>query len=192
MLAVLFPLLLGCVPLEERIVLAYETWCDTARSVSVDCVYDGDTFYLGGCGGEATEDIRLLGVQAPELTGGDQDDGTECYGPEAAAFLEDLLLGERVRLEFDVECEGVYGRTLAWVTLEGDDPDVLNMLDDLGGIGLTGEGTYEVLVNELMVRAGYATLYTGEVDQSIRYEGQMEQAEEDAAADRAGLWGSCD
>ena len=192
----------ACVFPPEDFEIAYASWCDTARTEVVDCVYDGDTFYLGGCGGDAEEDFRLLGIQAPELST-DEDEDPQCYGTEATDLLEELVLGERVRLEFDVECEGVFGRTLAWVFLEDPSPAALTTIEQIEGFDLTEdssadtitEGEYdpdEVLINEVMVRAGYATLYEGEVANNVRYSARLEDAVEEAEEQSRGLWGECD
>lgn len=188
----LFGALSGCVPLEERADIIYKEWCQTSVRATVDCVYDGDTFYVGGCSDDsADETIRVLGIQAPELRGGSNGDKPECYGQEAADFLSTLLENQTVELEFDVECTGIYGRTLAWVWLEGSDPSVVSLLEEYDGIGLIDDSSYEVLVNELLVRAGYAELYESDIADNIRYTNQLEEAAEEAEEEGAGLWGAC-
>lgn len=182
----------GCVPLEERIELAVQEFCAPARDVVVDCVYDGDTFYVGGCSADqATDTIRLLGVQAPELQGGANGSAPDCYGEEAASFLQELLVGQQVRLEFDVACQDIYGRTLAWVWLTGSTPSVLDLLEELE-IGTIEGRQYEVLVNELILRAGYAPIYAGDVAEDVRYETRLEDAEEAAITASEGLWTACE
>ena len=57
--------------------------------------------------------------------------------------------------------------------------------------GLDSDGSYELLVNEILVRMGYATVFQGEVDQSIRYKTRMEDAEEAAEEELLGLWWMC-
>ena len=64
---------MGCTPLEERIDLAYGTWCAQSRQEEVACIYDGDTFYTGSCGEGLAESIRMLGVAAPEGLGHQPD-----------------------------------------------------------------------------------------------------------------------
>ena len=89
MLAVLLLTISGCAFPPEGFELAYAEWCDTSRYDVVDCVYDGDTFYVGGCGGDADEAFRLLGIQAPELSTDDSSE-PQCYGTEAAELLDEL------------------------------------------------------------------------------------------------------
>ena len=61
----------GCVSLEDQVDILYREWCQSPERVTVECVYDGDTFYVGGCSDSEAEDtIRVLGIQAPELRGG--------------------------------------------------------------------------------------------------------------------------
>lgn len=184
--------LAGCVPLEEQIEILYQEWCQIPERVTVECVYDGDTFYVGGCSDSEAEDtIRVLGIQAPELRGGKNGDEPECYAEEASAFLKEFLEGQTVRIEYDVECEGVFGRSLGWVWLEGNDLDVIDLLEEYDGIGMVDDTSYEVLVNELLLRAGYADLYDSDVANNIRYKNRIEDAHDEAKSEQAGLWAAC-
>ena len=71
-------------------------------------VVDGDTVVLRSAGKS-----RLIGVDAPEVFG-----GQECFGREASAFAKRLLRpGIRVRVERDVEERDRYGRTLIYLRL---------------------------------------------------------------------------
>ena len=54
--------------------------------------------------------MRLIGVNAPEYD--------ECYGPESAAGLRELVEGEQVRIATDVEPTDQYGRLLAYVFVD--------------------------------------------------------------------------
>jgi hypothetical protein len=101
------------------------------------------------------------------------------------------LVGKEVRLEFDVECVDIYQRTLAWVIHRGNDPEVAEWMSLYELQGLDSDGSYELLVNELLVRMGYATVFAGEVDQSIRYKVRMEDAEEASEDELLGLWQEC-
>ena len=198
MFAALLILNIACVFPPEDFEIITDEWCASSRYEVVDCVYDGDTFYLGGCAGESEEDFRMLGIQAPELASGDQE--AECYGPEAADLLEELLLGERVRMEFDVECEGIYGRTLVWVFLEDPSPTIINTIEQIDGFSESdssddyedSSSTSSILINEVLIRAGYATLYKSDVANNIRYSERLETAEDEAEEQSRGLWGACD
>jgi endonuclease YncB( thermonuclease family) len=201
----LIPLLafIQCTPLEERVEIFDAGWCADSRSGSAACILDGDTFDLVGC--ERTLDetgdddrVRLHGIQAPEVAHGSEP--TECFGDEATEFLSRLLQGRTLRLEFDEECYGYYNRTLAWVFISGevDDPLISSEPDDplreelklFDGIGLNDDGSFDVLVNELMVRAGYARIY--EAKEDGRYYDRLQEAELQAAHSDQGLWTACD
>ena len=151
------PLVFSCAGmevLEDDVEFVFDTWCAPNQEVEVTRVYDGDTFmYVDQNGVEQT--IRMLGVAAPEIAS--SEGPGECYGTEATEFLTDLLLGEEVRLEFDQECTDMFQRTLSWVVLRGDDPQVSGMMK-AEMMGLNSDGSYEVLVNELLVQMGYENL----------------------------------
>jgi micrococcal nuclease len=120
-------------------------------------VIDGDTITVSGVGV-----VRLLGVDAPEKTGGYRD--AERFGDEAAAFMRKLVDGRMVRLEHDGERKDQYNRTLAYVFL----PD----------------GT---LANEAIIRAGLAEVYRRF---EFRLKGRMLAAEREARDAHRGLWAS--
>jgi micrococcal nuclease len=125
-------------------------------------VVDGDTFHVLRHGRDET--IRLIGIDTPEVGwyGGEG----ECFGARAGVFLRDLLDGERVRLEFDLERSDPYQRTLAYAYL--------------------GDGR---MVNVLLVRRGFAEVTIFEPND--RYEPQLRAAERAARAKGAGLWSAC-
>ena len=174
--------------LEDDIEFAYQTWCADNVEGAVLSVYDGDTFDILIDGEE--QRIRMLGVAAPEVESSDEP--AECFGDDAGRFLRDLILEEDVRLEFDVECTDIYNRTLAWVVITGDDPKVLDWMQTYEILGAQDDGSYELLVNEMLVRLGYATVFSGELDQSVRYSTRMKDAEEAAEAALLGLWKECE
>lgn len=178
----------GMEVLEDDVDFVFEAWCAPSLEVEVTRVYDGDTFmYVDADGVE--QKIRMLGVAAPEVASGGEP--AECYGDAAADFLRDLLLGEEVRLEFDQECSDIYQRTLSWVILRGDDPQVAGWMEGAEMMGLNTDGSYEVLVNELLVQLGYAEVFRGEVDKSVRYSDRMSIAEDNAESRVMGIWGEC-
>jgi endonuclease YncB( thermonuclease family) len=183
----------ACTPLEDRVEIFDVEWCADPRIETQSCVLDGDTFDLAACGatvdGDSPERIRLLGVDAPEVA--HEEEPADCFGAEATDYLTDLLRGRTLHLEFDEECEGKFGRTLAWVFIQGDADDPLREeLDIFGALGVTDDGSFEVLVNELVVRAGYAKLYE-DLDEG-RYNGRLYEAAQQAASGEEGLWGVCD
>ena len=44
------------------------------------------------------------------------------------------------------------------------------------------DGNYDLLVNEMLVRLGYATLYEADFEKIIRYSDRLKKAEEEAEA----------
>lgn len=96
----------------------------------VERVVDGDTLVVE-LDGESTK-IRLIGVDTPESVHPDQSKNTP-EGEEAAEYAAELLEGEMVYLEYDLNRMDQYGRTLAYVYLE--------------------DGT---MVQELLLEEGYA------------------------------------
>jgi micrococcal nuclease len=102
--------------------------------------------------------VRLIGIDTPELSQGGP-------GREATAALKRWLPpGSTVRLETDVAPRDRYGRELAYVW------------------------SGSRLVNEAMVRDGWALLYT--VPPNVKYADRLERAQKEARAKGAGLWES--
>ena len=127
-------------------------------SALVDRVIDGDTIVLA-----TGEKIRYLLIDAPETTNGHDD----CYGSNASTFNSDLVAGKTVDLAYDTTCTDMYGRLLAYVSVDGTD------------------------VNALMVQRGYACVLFIPPDGKDRYdEFKSDQAEAKAA--HKGVWGECD
>lgn len=139
------------VPLSSR---GSTTW-------TVSEVVDGDTVVLTR--GPAIETVRLLGVDTPETKHPDRPVG--CYGPEAADFTAENLSGRQVTVERDVEARDVYGRMLAYVSLDGR------------------------RFNDVLLREGYATLLV--IPPNDRHGRDMLRAELDAREAGRGLWGVC-
>lgn len=131
--------------------------CGVTES-TVARIVDGDTIELDG-----GERIRYLMVNTPETTGGKN----ECFGTNAVQFNTDLVLGKRVTLDYDVECEDMFGRTLAYVTVDG------------------------VEVNTELVKRGFACVLHIPPNGNDRAD-EFEALEDEAQAQNRGLWGQCD
>jgi micrococcal nuclease len=129
------------------------------QQVRVTDVVDGDTIDVSPQV-EGTDRVRLIGVDTPEVFGGE-----EPCGPEASDFTTEQLAGENVTLEFDEDREDPYGRALAYVWV----PD------------LDGE-----LFNETLVGEGYAEVSTFEPN--VRYEDRFLAAESQAKDESVGVW----
>jgi micrococcal nuclease len=130
-------------------------------SVPVVEVTDGDTIRVDLDGQETA--VRLIGIDTPERDG--PYTSLECFGEEASRFTHDALEGRTVELEFDVERTDRYGRTLAYLWLDG------------------------ALFNERLVRSGYAVVTT--FPPNVRYVEQFTAAQRSARDERRGLWGTC-
>jgi len=122
-------------------------------------VVDGDTVQVEVAG--QSYRVRYIGVDAPESTR-----QTECFGREAAAFNRELVAGQHLRLERDVNETDRYGRLLRYAYL------------------LDGR-----MVNEVLVREGYALARSYPPD--VKYQERLRAAERDARSAGRGLWGVC-
>jgi endonuclease YncB( thermonuclease family) len=122
-------------------------------------VVDGDTIDVS-TQVEGTNRIRLIGVDTPEVFGGE-----EPCGPEASDFTTEQLEGQDITLEFDEDRVDQYDRALAYVWV----PD------------LDGE-----LFNETLVRRGLARVSTFEPN--VKYEDRFVAAESEAKAEGVGVW----
>ena len=100
--------------------------------------------------------IRLTGIDSPER---DQ----RPFGEQARDALAQLVPpGTPVRLELDLSLRDQYGRVLAYAWSRGQ------------------------LVNEQMMRNGWAVLYT--VPPNVKYAERLRAAQNEARAKGAGLW----
>lgn len=109
---------------------------DDAVEMRVDKVHDGDSINLTKPDDDWYEQYRLIGIQAPEIQGHRDE---ECYGPESAEFLKDLIpVGSTVYIQQDISDKDPNGRFLRHVFVEDGD-----------------SGSY-YLLSEVMVRGGYA------------------------------------
>lgn len=118
---------------------------------TVTRISDGDTIQ---CAGNVR--VRLIGIDAPER---DQ----EPFGTAAASALAAMLpTGSRAHLEADVAPRDQYGRTLAYVWLDG------------------------VMVNWRMIRDGWAVPVV--VAPNVQYVDFFRAARDRARRERRGLW----
>ena len=128
-------------------------------------VIDGDTFIVQIAG--VTDYVRIIGVDTPETK--DPRKPVQCFGPEASAKAKELLLGKKIRLETDPtqQVRGKYGRLIRHV-----------FLDNGTNFGLW------------MIANGFAREYTYG-NKPYRYQTQYRQAQQQAKANKFGLWGAC-
>lgn len=126
-------------------------------------IVDGDTIVVSLGGKE--EKVRLIGVNTPETV--DPRKPVECFGKEAKEYMKQLLSGKKIRLEADTTQQerDRYGRLLRYIFLENG-----------------------LLVNQVLIRDGYAYEYT--YDLPYKYQSEFKKAETDARNAGRGLWNS--
>jgi len=132
----------------------------TAAWTVVDVV-DGDTIAVAR--GDATDTVRLLGVDTPETHHPTKP--VECFGPEATAFTDSHLRGRAVELEGDIEGRDRYGRRLAYVIVDGE------------------------RFNDELLRRGYARLLV--IEPNHAHARAMLRDELEAKTAGRGLWREC-
>lgn len=107
--------------------------------------------------------VRYIGIDTPEIVHPSKP--VQCFGKEASNKNKELVEGKIVRLGRDITEYDIYGRLLRYVWLDN------------------------TLVNEILVKEGYATSYTYPPD--VKYQDRFIQAEREARENKKGLWASC-
>lgn len=92
----------------------------------------------------------------------DTPETEQCFWKEATEENKKLVEGKKIRLENDVQKQDKYGRTLAYVFAGG------------------------IFVNEELVRAGFAKVYTYPPD--VKYTEKFVAAQKEARGEKLGLW----
>ena len=123
-------------------------------------VNDGDTVVITMEG--KSYRTRLIGINAPEM-------GQEPWGRKAKKRLHELVTaaGGRVLVETDITKFDKYNRLLAYLWLDE-----------------------KTLINELMLRNGYAVLFT--IQPNSNHVDRLKKAQTAAREDHAGIWGPND
>lgn len=132
-------------------------------------VVDGDTIVVRATGAGGDERgpavrVRYIGVDTPESV--KPDTPVECFGKEAARANRRLVDGKTVELVSDRELYDKYGRTLAFVYVNGK------------------------FVNAELIRKGYAE--TIEVPPNTSKADEFAALQRVAIRTNTGLWGACD
>lgn len=123
------------------------------QSATVAKVVDGDTIELSD-----GRRVRYIGINTPERG--------QPYYQEATEANRQLVEGRDVQIEFDVETFDQYGRTLAYIWVDG------------------------VMANWEIINRGFANAFT--VPPNVRYEAEFRAAERAAREAGRGLWAGSD
>ena len=130
-------------------------------------VIDGETLEL-----ETGEQVKLIGIDCPELD-------TE-EGKRTKEFVEGLVEGKEVRLEFDVQQKDKYGRLLAYVwynpTVSAREMPMQGAYYDKFGI----------FINATIIKSGYASPMT--VPPNVKYADLFQKLYQEARENKRGLW----
>jgi micrococcal nuclease len=120
-------------------------------------VNDGDTVVLRMEG--KNYHTRLIGIDAPEM-------GQEPWGEKAKKHLRELIKGSSgmVRVETDITKYDKYDRLLAYLWVDE-----------------------KTMLNELMLRDGYAVLFT--IQPNSKQVDRLKKAQHAAREKRLGIWG---
>ncbi|PJA84314.1 MAG: hypothetical protein CO144_02195, partial [Candidatus Nealsonbacteria bacterium CG_4_9_14_3_um_filter_35_11] len=70
-------------------------------------VIDGDTIRVRDIENDEIFVVRYLGIDTPELEGPDYE---SCFGSQAKEKNEDLVLDQKITLEFDIDKYDQFGR----------------------------------------------------------------------------------
>lgn len=126
------------------------------KKVELIRVVDGDTIIVN-LDGEQTR-IRLIGINSPESVHEDESKNTQ-EGRDASVFLKEYLADvKHVWLEFDVEPQDQYGRSLAYVWMNAEGTEVA---DDM--------------LNAFIVKNGYADARS--YKPNVKYQDELEAVE---------------
>jgi micrococcal nuclease len=137
--------------------------CRDAIQADVIETKDGDTIEVADTFGVEFI-VRMIGADAPETS----HDPAECWGPEAAEYTADRLLGETVWITFDRECTDLYGRSLAYVHA-----------------GVDGASFF----NEQLLRDGNAGVMP--IPPNDTFSDRFLEAQVESRNAGAGMWGAC-
>lgn len=120
-------------------------------------VIDGDTFILAN-----NQRVRMIGINAPEVSHRRYNKQGQSYGKEARKHLEGMILKKDVTLKSGAEEFDRYGRRLSYVYLQ--------------------DGTF---VNLKMVKDGFAETYR---KFPFEYKEDFLKVEDEARAAKLGMW----
>ena len=127
-------------------------------------VVDGDTAIIRIEGIEKR--CRYISINTEEsVADSSYKENTE-VGRKASEYAKKLLTGKSVYIEYDVQTEDDYGRTLVYLYMEMD-----------GKL---------VMINEYLVAEGIAQVMT--VQPNVKYADRIVEAQKQARKDKKGFW----
>ena len=130
-------------------------------------VVDGDTLIVQA--GDDEVRVRLIGIDTPESVNSAYPEKNNEWGIMASNHTKELLKDyQQLYLEYDQELTDRYGRTLAYVWMNNDTSDMLNMLN------------YRILND------GYCN--TMFIDPNTKYKQAFESCKENVESNQTGLW----
>ncbi|MBU1085019.1 MAG: thermonuclease family protein [Candidatus Beckwithbacteria bacterium] len=127
-------------------------WWWSPKPVEVTRVVDGDTIEL--IDGRR---IRYINVDTPEVD--------ECFRAESIKMNEELVMGKKVRIEYDYDKIGKWGRELAYVYADGK------------------------MVNEELLKMGAGEFQRD--NNNHKYEERLITVAENSKEEKRGLWSVC-
>jgi len=113
---------------------------------------------------ESGKTVRYIGIDTPETVHPSKP--VQCFGVEASNKNKELVLGKEIKLEKDISETDKHGRLLRYVWLDN------------------------VLVNNLLVRQGYAVSSTHPPD--VKYQDKFLESQRLARQENRGLWSACE
>ncbi len=119
---------------------------------TVTKVIDGDTIVISD-----NRHIRYIGIDSPE--------GGECFAARATIINNELVLNKKVTLETDNNDLDQFGRTLAYVYING------------------------TMVNEYLLQQGTGTYFADYLN--TKHQSKLIKAAEFAHTNKVGLWNAC-
>lgn len=157
MLKVFFSLFIGLILFNPKPALSQQK----TGLLAISKFVDGDTFWVINQKGQ-NEKIRLIGINTPEARRTGRTE-VEYFGKEASDYVKKILIGRKVRLEYDVQRYDRYKRTLAYVYLD--------------------DGTF---LNALLVKEGHAS--TATFPPNVRFSEYFVNLEREARHRKKGMW----
>ena len=124
-------------------------------------VIDGDTAIINIDGAETR--VRFIGIDTPESVNPDESKNVP-EGKVASDYTKTLLNEKKVYLEYDVDREDDYGRTLAYVYIDGG----------------------STMVQAKLLEAGMATTMT--IQPNSKYAAYLYGVMVEARENKAGFW----